>query len=672
MTQPDTDHTLKQDSTVVQQNQAASADPAHAESVRLHPHWQENDHLLQRLADNARQFPNQVAMRERDHGVWQEYTWQEYLDTVLAFAAALEARGVGPHDIVLVIGDNRPALYFSMLGAIALRAIPSPAYPDTQPEELAGQIQREHIRLAVAEDQEQVDKLLQVHEEHACPLDLIIYDDPRGLSDSNTLVAFKTLVREGQSRLQSQPSLRDDLVSRASVHDVAALLHSSGTTGTPKGIPLKHGHILHGVRYAADAGYFTEGEIHMAYLPIAWVGDFIFSVTAAIELRFVANIPEGQETAQHDLREIAPTLYFCSPRTWSNMLTSIQVGMDESTPFKKWLYRKFMPFAVQLERDRMDGKAPSFGQRLWRAVGELLIYRPIKDHLGLARVKRPYTAGEAIGEDIFLFFRALGLPLRQFYGQTENVALAAAQALEEVKLHTVGRPFPGIEMRINAEGEILMRGDTVFDGYYQQPEETAEVLQDGWLHTGDAGYFEDDGQLVVLGRASEVVYTREGERFIPTYIENRLQFSHYIRDVCVLGKDRDFLTAIVCIDFQAVGHWAQEQGVSYSSYAELSQQPGVGELIHGLIQHTNEVLPDKLQIRRFVNLHKEFDAHDGEVTRTRKLRRNVIDTNYKTIIDALYSNQEHIDFEARIVYETGEVGVLQRQLALHDVSDTQA
>lgn len=638
-----------------------------SESLALHPNWKHDDHLLAILVDNARRFPDQVAMRERDRGVWQEYTWSRYLEDVLAFAAALDARGVKPDDIVLVIGDNRPALYFSMLGAIVLRAIPSPAYPDTRPEELAGQIRREDIRYAVAEDQEQVDKLLHVRDEHGCTLDLVIYDDPRGLSNEEGLMSYTAMLEQGRERLNTQAGLRDDLIGRASAHDVAALLHSSGTTGTPKGIPLKHGHILHGVRSAAKAGYFSEGEIHMAYLPIAWVGDFIFSIGAAIALRFVVHIPERQETAQHDLREIAPTLYFCSPRTWSNMLTRIQVGMDESTPFKKWLYNRFMPFAIELERQRLNGKQPSAGQRLWRWVGEQLVYGPIKDHLGLSRVVRPYTAGEAIGEDIFLFFRALGLSLRQFYGQTENGALAAAQSTDEVKLHTVGRAFPGLEIKIDENGEILMRGDNVFDGYYQQPEETAEALRDGWLHTGDAGYLEEDGQLVVLGRVSEVVYTRQKERFIPTYIENRLQFSHYIRDACVLGKDRDHLAAIVCIDFQAVGHWAQENGVSYSSYAELTQQPPVIDLIQGLIVRTNQVLPEKLQIRRFVNLHKEFDADDGEVTRTRKLRRGVIEENYRTIIDALYSDRDSVEYEARIVYETGEVGVLKRVLTLRDV-----
>ncbi|MQM39188.1 Long-chain-fatty-acid--CoA ligase FadD15 [wastewater metagenome] len=630
--------------------------------------WREDDHLLSLLAQNARDHGDRIAMRERDQGIWQEYTWNDYLSQVTGFAAGLEQLGVEPEANILMIGDNRPVLYFGMLGAIALRAVPSPAYPDTTPEEIADQLRRDHVRFALAEDQEQVDKLLAIREDYP-QLEWIIYDDPRGLAgkEPEGVIAFAELLARGHERLKAERGLRDDLLSRARASDKTVLLHSSGTTGAPKGIPLKHGHILAGVRNATAAGYFREGEVHMAYLPMAWVGDFIFSIGAALALRFSVNIPEKQETALHDLREIAPTLYFCSPRAWSNMLTRIQVGIDESTRFKRWLYNRFMPFAVELERRRMEGHQPTMGERLRRACGEVLVYGPIKDQLGLARVERPYTAGEAIGEDVFLFFRALGLNLRQFYGQTENCALCAAQDPASVKLHTVGRPFPGVEIKISDDGEILMRGDNIFDGYYNNPKSTAETLRDGWLHTGDAGYLEEDGQLVVLGRVSEVVYTAGGERFIPTYIENRIKFSHYIKDVCILGKDRDHLTALVAIDLDAVGHWAQENGVAYTSYADLSQKPAVYDLIEGILVHVNAVLPEPLQIRRFANLHKEFDPDDGEVTRTRKLRRNVIDEHYAPIITALYDGSERVEYEARITYETGETGELKRELAVREV-----
>ncbi|MEP7457220.1 AMP-binding protein [Phyllobacterium sp. SB3] len=636
----------------------------------FHANWQEDDHLLAVLARNARERPEAIAMRERDQGIWQEYTWAAYLEHVISFAAGVEEYGIKPNDIVLIVGDNRPNLYFSMLGAICLRAIPSPAYPDTPPQELLDQLRREHIRIAIAEDQEQVDKLTGLRD--ACPdLELIIYDDPRGLDGMAIpgTVAFDAILARGRERLKAQPDLHNALVSRPDVHDVAILLHSSGTTGTPKGIPLKHGHVLSGVRNAAAAGYFHHGEIHMAYLPVAWVGDFTFSIAAALELSFTINIPEAQETALHDLREIAPTLYFSSPRAWSGMLTRIQVGIAESTRFKRWLYERCIQFAVSVERRRLQGQKPSLYQRLILGCGEFLIYGPVKDQLGLSRVERAYTAGEAIGEDVFLFFRALGLNLRQFYGQTENCALAIAQSPDDVSLTSVGRPFPGVEVRLDANGEILLRGDNIFDGYYGDPKATEKTLRDGWLHTGDAGQIEEDGQVVVLGRVSEIVHTASNVRYIPTYIENRLKFSRFIKDVCVIGDSKDYLSAILCIDIDAVGQWAQENGISYTSYAELSQSPAVYDLAQGLIVKLNAILPQGQAIERFVNLHKQFDPDDGEMTRTRKLRRDVIDQRYAAIINAIYAGEESINFEAPITYETGQTGMIARTLAIRTLID---
>ncbi|MEB2347096.1 MAG: AMP-binding protein [Comamonadaceae bacterium] len=627
-----------------------------------------NDHLIAALAANAASHGSSVAMRERDRGIWQETSWQQYLQQVLEAAAGLEQLGVTPHEKVLVVGDNRPALYFGMLGAITLRAVPSPAYPDFTPEQLLGQLQREGVRFAIAEDQEQVDKLVALREQHP-QLEWIIYDDPRGLvgHEPTGTMAFTELAQRGRARLKAEPTLANELQNRPRADDIAILLHSSGTTGAPKGIPLKHRHVLAAVRSAAQAGYFRTGETHMAYMPIAWVGDFIFTIAAAFALRFSVNIPEKQETVQRDLREIAPTVYFTSPRAWSTMLTRVQVGIAESTRFKRWLYGRFMPLAVEIERGRLKGQEPSTGQRVLRALGELLVYGPIKDQLGLSRATHAYTAGEAIGEEIFLFFRALGLPLRQFYGQTENSALCAAQEAGTVKLHTVGKPFPGIDLKISDSGEILVRGGNVFDGYFDDDAATAESLQDGWLHTGDAGYLEDDGQLVVLGRVSEVVYTNAKQRFIPTFIENQLKFSPYIKDVCVLGDGRDYLAALVAIDWEAVGHWAQEHGVAYTSFADLSQQAGVYELLAQLFASVNAKLPEGTRIQRFVNLHKEFDPDDGEVTRTRKLRRGVIAEHYADIIEAIYAGRDDIESVAQITYETGESGVLKRHLKIRDV-----
>ena len=629
----------------------------------------DGDTLITLLARNAAEHGAEVAMRERDRGIWIEYTWSQVLEGALAFAAAVDALGFEAGEGLLVIGDNRPRLYFGMLGIAMLRGLPAPVFSDLPPEELDYYAGHSRARFALAEDQEQVDKLLELRRQAGQP-EFILYDDPRGLGRyvDPGLLDWARLEADGRARLAAEPGLRADLLARARPDDAAVLLHSSGTTGKPKGIVLQHRRVIAAVRNAAAVGYFRPGDELMAYLPIAWVGDFVFTLSAGITLRFRINLPERQDTVLANLREVAPTVYFASPRSWDAMLTHIQVGMAESTPLKRALFNYFMPLAIRIERDRLEGRRPSPGARFMRALGEILIYGPLRDHLGLSRAQRPFTAGEAIGEDTFVFFRALGLDLTQFYGQTENAALTAAQTAGEVKLHTVGKPLPGVEIRIADDGEILIRADSVFDGYLDDEEATRRTLAGGWLHTGDAGYLEPDGQLVVLGRTSEVVHTAGGERFIPNYIENRLKFSSYVKDAAVLGAGCDYLAAMVCIDMAAVGHWAEEHGVTYTSYADLSQKPQVHALIGEVVRHVNTMLPPTLAIRRFVLLPKEFDPDDGEVTRTRKLRRNVVEAHYAPVIEALYDGRDGLEFETRITYESGEVGVLRRHLAVGTIA----
>lgn len=625
--------------------------------------------LLIQLQRNAERHGGEVAMRERDLGIWREYTWREYRDEVLAFAAGLEALGFRAGEALTVIGDNRPRLYFGCLGVAALRGFAIPVFPDVTPEELVQYTRHGRPRFALAEDQEQTDKLLALRERTGIP-ETIVYDDGRGIGiyKNAGLLPWETVVEKGRQRLAAEPGLAEALLGRAQPEDPVVLLYSSGTTGTPKGIPLKHRHIVGAVANAAQTDYFKEGEEYVAYLPMAWVGDFVFTLGAGIALRFRTNIPERQETVMHDLREVAPTFYLAAPRSWDQMLTNVQVGIEESTPVKRRLFHFFMPLAMDLERARIAGKRAGLGRRLLRACGEPLVYGPIKDYLGLTRAAHAYTAGEAIGEDTFLFFRALGVNLRQFYGQTEATALTAAQRPDAVRLHTVGFPLPGVDLRIGESGEILVRSAGVFDGYMGDPQATAKTLEGGWLHTGDAGYLEADGQLVVLGRVSEVVYTSKGERFIPNYIENRIKFSPYIRNVAVLGAGREYLTAIVCIDMEAVGHWAQAEGIPYVSYADLSQKPEAYDLIAGSVAHVNSLLPPGLAVRRFVNLHKDFDADDGEITRTRKLRRSVIETRYAALVAALYSGAGAAEFDAQITYESGATSLLRRRLTIREVA----
>lgn len=624
--------------------------------------------LVRLLARNAEVLGDHVAMREKHLGIWQETTWAQMLDATLAFAASLQSMGFGKEDALLVLGDNRPNLYMGMLAAGALGGYAMPAYPDATPDEIRHFMHEANARFVLAEDQEQVDKALDLGEVSSS-IEHIIYDEPRGLASYQHpgLVSWDKLQTRGVERLRAEPSLRKTLIESAKPEGPAVFVHSSGTTGKPKGVVLSHKNILTGVGNAFRGGAFDFGESVLAYLPMAWVGDFAITMGAGVALHFVINIPERQETVLHDLREVAPSFYLAAPRSWDNMLTTIQVRMEDSTPLKKWLYDVFMNSALTAERQKLEGKPVSLKNRLLRPLGELLIFGPIKDQFGLTRLRHAFTGGEAIGEDTFVFYRALGVKLRQFYGQTESSAFNALQDPQEVRLHTVGKPLPGVEVKIADNGEIMLRSGSVFSGYYKLEKATQEALENGWLHTGDAGYLEPDGHIVVLGRLSEVVYTAKGERFIPNYIENRLKFSPYIKDAAVLGKDRDSLAVMVCIDKETVGHWAEVRGISYMSYADLSQNPEVIKLITEAVQRVNGILPDALKLRHFVSLHKEFDPDDGEVTRTRKLRRNVIEQRYAPIIGAIYSGKKSVTMKAQITYETGEVGSIERELTVQEV-----
>jgi long-chain acyl-CoA synthetase len=624
--------------------------------------------LVRLVVANAQAVPNAIAMREKDRGIWQEITWAQMADAVLSVAAGLQQMGLTRGKGVLVLGDNRPRLYMGMLCAGVLGAYAMPVYPDATPQEVLHVASEVEVAFVIAEDQEQVDKALDLRERGAY-IGNVVYDNPRGVGRYKApgLVSWAELEAKGRERLQREPGLRESLLDFAQPGDPAVFIHSSGTTGKPKGVVLSHRNILAGVRNAYQSGAFGFGESILAYLPMAWIGDFAFTVGAGIALRFTINVPERQETVLHDLREIAPTFYLAAPRSWDNMLTTVHVRMEDSTPLKKLLYDIFMDSALDAERRKLEGKEPTTAQKLLRPFGEFLVMAPIKDQLGLTRLRHAFTGGEAIGEDTFIFYRALGLKLRQLYGQTESSAYNAMQSPDEVQLHTVGRPLPGVEVKISDTGEIMIRSGSVFGGYFQNEAATRETLEDGWLHTGDAGYVEPDGHLVVLGRLSEVVYTAKGERYIPNYIENLLKFSPFIKDVAVLGNGRDTLAAMICIDKETVGHWAETRGISYMSYADLSQNPEVIQLLGKAVERVNGKLPEPLRLKHFVSLHKEFDPDDGEITRTRKLRRNVVEERYAPIIEAIYGGKASVAVKAQVVYETGEVGTTERELAVTEI-----
>ena len=622
--------------------------------------------LVRVLARNAEAFPDRVAMREKSKGIWQETTWRELLDIVLRCAAGLETLGFKAGEVMLVLGDNRPRLYAGMLAAGALGGYAMPAYPDATLDEIRHFVHEANARFMLAEDQEQVDKMLELRVQGAV-IEHIIYDDPRGLTAyaKPGLVSWDSLQARGAERLAASGA-QAELIARARPDDPAVFVHSSGSTGKPKGVVLSHRNLLAGVRNAYQGKAFDFGESILAYLPMAWVGDFAVTMGAGIALHFTINVPERQETVLQNLREIAPTFYLAAPRSWDNMLTAIQVRVEDSTWLKRQVYEFFMASAIAAEKRKLEGKDPTLKQRLLAPLGEWLVSGPIKDQFGLTRMRGAFTGGEAMGEDTFVFYRALGIKLRQLYGQTETCAYNAIQGVDEVRLHTVGRPLPGVEVKISDAGEILIRSGSVFSGYFNLEEATRETLEDGWLHTGDAGYVEPDGHLVVLGRVSDVVHTAKGERYIPNYIENRLKFSPYIRDAAVVGRGRDTLAALICIDKDAVGLWAELRGISHISYADLSQKPQVIELVASAVRHVNSTLLEGLQLRQFVCLHKEFDADDGEITRTRKIRRNVVEERYQPIIEAIYDRKQTVLMKAQNSYESGEVGVIERTLSVQE------
>jgi len=626
------------------------------------------------LHRNAKQFANAPAYREKEYGIWQSWTWAQTRDEVEALALGLLELGANEGDFIAIIGRNRPYLYWAMMAAEMVGAVPVPLYQDANAEEMAYVLDHCGARFVIAGDQEQVDKVLDVQDQ-LTQFERMIYLDPRGMRkyDHAALDQYSAVQDMGRKARDKHIKELEARQAKLDYDSTGVMLYTSGTTGKPKGVVLSNRNIIETAKSSSAFDKLRQTDDILAYLPMAWVGDFIFSVGQALWTGFCTNCPESADTMHVDLREIGPTYYFAPPRVFETQLTSVMIRMEDASRFKKWLFDKFMAHARKVGPAILDGKSVGAMDRAKYALGELMIYGPLKNTLGLSRVRVGYTAGEAIGPEIFDFYRSLGINLKQLYGQTEATVFITAQPDGEVRSDTVGVTCPGVELKIAENGEVFYRSPGVFVEYYKNPESTADTKDaEGWVATGDAGFIEEGtGHLRIIDRAKDVGKMANGSLFAPKYVENKLKFFPNILEAVVFGNGRDACTAFINIDLTAVGNWAERNNIGYASYQELARHPQVMDTIQSHVEEVNaSIAEDEMlsgcQVHRFVVLHKELDADDGELTRTRKVRRKVIGEKFDDIITALYDGSPSVSTVTEVTYEDGRKGSISATLEVRD------
>ncbi|HJV60369.1 MAG TPA: AMP-binding protein [Albitalea sp.] len=629
------------------------------------------------LLEHAEKRAQAAALREKEYGIWQTTTWSQLARLVGELAGGLAQAGLRRGQHVVVVGENRPRLYATMLAAQSLGAVPVPLYQDAVAAEFAFPINNAEVAFAVVEDQEQVDKLIELRPQ--CPqLAHIWYDDPRGLRnyDEPGLHSLDSLIESGRAFVAQHPGWLAEQVQATQPHDVAALFFTSGTTGHPKGVVHTHFSLIDRARAGATFDKLGADEEVLAYLPPAWIGQNIFSYAQWLACGYVVNCPESADTVTIDMKEIGPTYYFAPPRVFEGLLTSVMIRMEDAGAPKRWMFKHFMEVARRVGPARMDGKALPLGDRLAWWLGNLLVYGPLRNTLGMSRVRVAYTAGEAIGPDLFVFYRAIGINLKQLYGSTETAVFVCLQPDHEVRSDTVGVPIDGVELKVLDSGEILVRSPGLLTGYYKNAEATAEVLtSDGWYRTGDAGFLDAGGHLKIIDRAKDVGRlmggASDGAMFAPKYVENKLKFFPFIKEAVAFGDKREKVCAFVNIDFEAVGNWAERRNLPYAGYTDLASKPEVLELVRECVEKVNADLSqdERLagsQIHRFLVLHKELDADDGELTRTRKVRRGAIADKYGVLVEALYAGRDSQYIETQVKFEDGRTGVVSADLRIVD------
>ncbi len=631
------------------------------------------------LLRNAARFADVPSIREKEFGIWQTWTWAEAAREIKSFANGLAAHGFTRGDKLFIIGSNRPRLYWAMCAAQSLGGVPVPTYQDAVVEELIYMVDHAEVKFALAEDQEQVDKLLQVNEVDRT-IDKIIYDDPRGLGDYNAehIFSFESIQASGVEFAAKSPGFLEDQVALSSGDDVAVLLYTSGTTGQPKGVVLTHASLIFGSERVAVLESLTENDSVLAYLPMAWVVDHFLCYTLAYCTGYCVCCPENYDTLLQDKKEIGPSFHFTSPRVLEGQRTDILTRMEDAAGIKRKLFNYFIDHASRVGISIKSGGKVGLVDRLLYFLGEIYAYGPLRNNLGYSKTRITWTAGEAIGPDMFDFYRSIGVNLKQVYGQTEAGPFLTAQQSDAVRSDTVGVPLDDVDVKIDERGEVIFRSPGAFSEYYKNPEATRDSRNaDGWILTGDAGLFDHDGQLKIIDRIKDVGTMSDGSMFAPKFIENKLKFFAQILEVVTFGDQRDKVTAMINIDLVAVGNWAERRNIAYASYQDLAGRAEVYSLVQECVEQVNMDLSEdealtNSQITRFVILHKELDADDGELTRTRKVRRQVIHERYASLIDALYNpDVRRINLETEVTFEDGRKGIITGDLEIRDTKTFQ-
>jgi long-chain acyl-CoA synthetase len=619
------------------------------------------------LLKNAREHPNAPALREKEKGIWQEWSWADYLAHVRAIALGLVGLGFRRGDKVALLSDNRPQLYATMVAVQAVGGVPVPLYQDAIARELQFVIDHADVRFVYAEDQEQVDKVLDL-KANLPKVERVIYDDPKGMRHYTDplLLSLEQLEEQGRRLDREHPARFDEQVAAGRADDVALICYTSGTTGAPKGAMISHANLIHAVQGILEVESYAPTDECLAYLPAAWVGDTFWSLAGSLMVGFRVNCPERPETVLENLKEIGPHHLVAPPRIWENLVSTVQVKLQDASWAKRRLAQWLMPIGEEVARRRMEKQPLSLRLRLLNALGEFFIFGPLRDHLGFSRTRYAYTGGAPLGPEIFLFFRALGINLKQVYGQTE-ICVSCVQRDGDVKLGTVGKPFPNVEVRLTEAGELIARGPAMFVGYYKNDEATAAAIKEGWLHSGDAAMFDPEGHLVVIDRVKDVTALANGTKFAPQFIETKLKFSPYIKEAVAFGLGRDYVAVIVNIDMENVGKWAERRQIAYTTYTDLAQKPEVYDLIGGEVRRVNRDLPETTQIRKYVLLHKELDPDDDEITRTRKVRRALVAKKYADIIETLFSDARTAAVTAVVTYQDGRQATLKTDLRIETV-----